>query len=237
MDKPLLGGPRSPRSGVGAVLAVFFLLLALIAPTGLIAKVAAQDGGDEEKLVLAEVPTTGAARSGPIAASPVAEETEEDDEEASEGVAPVAIQIGKIAVDAAIERVNVVDGVMQNPTGPWIVSWYEDLAAPGQGGNTVMAGHVDYWNVGPAVFYGLKEPGLVEGDTIRVIGQGNVVFEYAVEWSRLYDVATELTPEVIQQDIVGETDEESLTLITCGGEFNAATGEYVSRMVVRATKI
>ena len=46
-----------------------------------------------------------------------------------------------------------------------------------------------------------------------------------------------LTPEVIQNDIVGDTGEETLTLITCGGEFDPATGEYNERWVVRANQI
>jgi hypothetical protein len=50
-------------------------------------------------------------------------------------------------------------------------------------------------------------------------------------------VATELTPEVIQTEIVGDTGQESLTLITCGGDFDASTGQYVNRWVLRANQI
>jgi sortase (surface protein transpeptidase) len=50
-------------------------------------------------------------------------------------------------------------------------------------------------------------------------------------------MADQLTPEVIQQDIVGDTDQETLTLITCGGDFNPDTGEYNQRWVVRANLI
>jgi len=193
------------------------------------------------------VPSSGAARSGPIRVASTATgrgsdiviraPEEEVEEEAAAGVTPLAIQIDKIGVSAEIERVQIVDGIMQNPTGPWVVSWYEDLSAPGENNNVVMAGHVDYWDTGPAVFWGLKEPGLVEGDIIRVIGENDEVFEYEVQSSRLYNVAEELTPEVIEAEVVGETDGETLTLITCGGEFNYETSEYVSRMVLRATMV
>ena len=37
------------------------------------------------------------------------------------------------------------------------------------------------------------------------------------------------------QDVVGPTDVPSVTLITCGGDFDYVNGEYLSRMVVRAT--
>jgi sortase (surface protein transpeptidase) len=203
------------------------------------AGVAAQDEREDRRrgTTLAEVPTTGVARLGPISpveGAPVAEAEPED--EAPKGVAPVQIQIDAAAVDAPVEEGQILDGVMQDPSGPWVVTWYKDLWSLGEGGNVVMAGHVDYWDTGPAVFYSIGA--LTEGDVIRVIGEDGETYEYAVEWSKLYNVATELTPEVIRSEVVGTTDgEETLTLITCGGEFNYDTGEYVSRMVLRATKL
>lgn len=151
------------------------------------------------------------------------------------GVAPAAIRIEKAGVDAPIETGRIVDGVMRNPTGPWVVAWYDELAALGEGGNAVMAGHIDYWDTGPAIFWNLRD--LVPGEAIRVTAEGGTVFEYEVEWSKLYKVATELTPEVIQEDVVGPTGQESLTLITCGGPFDEETGEYLERMVVRAVRV
>ena len=70
----------------------------------------------------------------------------------------------------------------------------------------------------PAVFWGV--PYLQPGDVIRVVGEDGENYEYAVEWTQLFNVATELTPEVIQNDIVGDTGQETLTLITCGGDFD-----------------
>ena len=151
-----------------------------------------------------------------------------------EGVAPVALQVDSVGVDAPIELGAVVDGAMQDPSGPWVVSWYEQLGKVGEGGNVVMAGHVDYWNVGPAVFWDVRD--LPAGDIIRVVGEDGKNYEYAVQWTQPY-MAAELTPEVIQNDIVGDTGEETLTLITCGGEFDPATGEYNQRWVVRANLI
>jgi sortase (surface protein transpeptidase) len=123
---------------------------------------------------------------------------------------------------------------MLDPSGPWVVSWYEPLGKVGEGGNVVMAGHVDYWNVGPAVFWDIRN--LPAGDVIRVVGEDGKNYEYAVQWIERYDAAG-LTPEVIQNDIVGDTGEETLTLITCGGTFDPATGEYNERWVVRANLI
>jgi LPXTG-site transpeptidase (sortase) family protein len=215
--------PINPVRGHAlAMIAALAVLLAIVVPgVGF-----AQDQPPAEEGELAEVPSFGGARPGPIL--PIFTGI-------PRGIAPIQLQIDRAGIDAPIERGQILDGVMQDPTGPWVVTWYEELSFLGQGTNVVMAGHVDYWDVGPAVFWGV--PSLVEGDIIRVVAEDGEVFEYQVEWTRLYHVATELTPEVIQTDIVGDTGKESLTLITCGGDFNYDTGEYVSRVIVRATRI
>jgi sortase (surface protein transpeptidase) len=201
---------------------------------------AAQETNGEEDVAtteaLSEVPSTGARRPGPVilAATRVAAPEPEPEPEPVEGVAPVELQVDSVGVDAPIELGAVVDGAMQDPSGPWVVSWYDQLGKIGEGGNVVMAGHVDYWNVGPAVFWDVRD--LPAGDVIRVVGEDGKNYEYAVQWTQPY-MAEELTPEVIQNDIVGDTGEETLTLITCGGEFNPDTGEYNQRWVVRANLI
>ena len=216
------------------LLAALALLLGLLLP---LVAAAAQETNAEEDVAtteaLSEVPSTGARRPGPVilAATRVAAPAPEP---SVEGVAPVELQVDSVGVDAPIELGDVVDGAMQDPSGPWVVSWYEPLGKIGEGGNVVMAGHVDYWNVGPAVFWDVRY--LPAGDVIRVVGEDGKNYEYAVQWTQPY-MAEQLTPEVIQNDIVGDTGEETLTLITCGGEFNPDTGEYNQRWVVRANLI
>jgi len=216
---------------IGLLIALALLLSLLLPLVGASAQETdAEDVATTE--ALSEVPTTGARRPGPIilAATRVAA----PEPEPVEGVAPIALQVDSVGVDAPIELGTVVDGAMQDPSGPWVVSWYDQLGKVGEGGNVVMAGHVDYWNVGPAVFWDIRE--LPAGDVIRVVGEDGKNYEYAVQWIERYDAAG-LTPEVIQNDIVGDTDEETLTLITCGGTFDPATGEYNERWVVRANLI
>jgi hypothetical protein len=195
---------------------------------------------ESEGVALSEVPSTGAARPGPIlvnvttGAAPAEEVAEA---EVPEGVAPVSFQIPNYGVDAPIEVGIIDNGVMVDPSGPWVIVWYEALGRLGQGTNVVVAGHVDYYSVGPAVLWSVKEPGLAPGEIISMTGEDGSVFEYAVEWSRQFHVATELTPEVIQNDIVNHTGYEAITIVTCGGEFDPATGSYVSRIVVRANQV
>ena len=76
----------------------------------------------------------------------------------------------------------------------------------------------------PGGFLGRSRSAL--GDIIRVVGEDGKNYEYAVQWTQAY-AAAELTPDVIQNDIVGDTGQETLTLITCGGDFDPETGEYI----------
>src|SRR4051812_13653298 len=163
-------------------LAVLALLLGLLLP---LVRAAAQEANSEDVATteaLSEVPSTGARRPGPVilAATRVAA----PEPKPVEGVAPVELQIDSVGVDAPIELGDVVDGAMQDPSGPWVVSWYEPLGKIGEGGNVVLAGHVDYWNVGPAVFWDVRD--LPAGDVIRVVGEDGKNYEYAVQWTQPY---------------------------------------------------
>ncbi len=166
-----------------------------------------------------DMPTTGGLRPGPIGYNPQPLSVA--------GVAPVAITVEAAAIDAVTESLEIVDGIMQDPTGPWVVSWYKEtgrLGVPEE--NVVVAGHVDYWNVGPAVFYNVGN--LAEGDIVDMTGEDGSTYRYAVQWVELYDA-----DNAPIQDIVGGTGETSLTMITCGGTFDYQTSQYLSRTVVR----
>jgi len=146
---------------------------------------------------------------------------------------PVAIQIEGAGVNGLVETREIVDGALDAPSGPWMVAWYRQSARPGESGNVVMGGHVDYWNIGPAVFFNLGH--LKEGEEIEVTDAAGNAYHYAVEWVRAYPVAN-ITPDQLRE-IVGPTDDPSLTLITCSGDFDRDRGEYLMRMVVRAARV
>ncbi len=166
------------------------------------------------------VPSTGASRPGP--ANVVQNQTR------TAGMDPVGLAIERAGIDAGIESLRVVDGAMQDPSGPWEVAWYENLGNL-VAGNIVMAGHIDYWNVGPSVFYNLAS--LQPGDEILVSGDDGKRYPYTVEWIRQYDSAT-----IPLDEVAGPTGEQSLTLITCGGAFDYVNGHYLQRTVVRANR-
>jgi hypothetical protein len=179
-----------------------------------------------QSTTVGEMPSSGALRPGPIGQqSPLPTAANPTD--------PVNITVENAGINADIVTMQIVNGVMENPPGPWVVAWYRQTATLGEPGNVVLAGHVDYWDVGPSVFYNLRD--LVAGDVISLTGENDRRYDYAVEWLETYDLDA-LTSGTLQ-DVVGPTAVPSVTLITCGGEFDYANGEYLSRMVVRGALI
>jgi len=146
--------------------------------------------------------------------------------------APISrIVLPGIGVDAPISVKSVdANGVMENPDGPWDVSWYDFTARPGSGSNAVFSGHVDYYDIGPAVFWRLRE--LTEYDLIQIRLEDGVVYEYQVIAMESVDAAT-----ADIGSIVGATEQEVITLITCAGTFDASVGEYDERLIVRAERV
>jgi LPXTG-site transpeptidase (sortase) family protein len=146
---------------------------------------------------------------------------------AAAAFAPVEIMIPAISVDAKIEQVAVVDGVMGTPEDAWNVGWYPQISWPGTFTNVVMAGHRDWWGIGPTVFYNL--PDLTNGEMIYLLGADGKGATYRV--TDAYSVGSDTNAG----DVVGDTGADILTLITCDGSFDGA--EYNSRQIVRAQRI
>jgi LPXTG-site transpeptidase (sortase) family protein len=141
------------------------------------------------------------------------------------------LRIPRFEVDASLITMGVDEqGVMQSPSNAHDVAWYHFTAKPGFGSNAVFAAHVDYVNVGPAVFWHLKD--LVQGDTIQVEMEDGTVYTYAVDSYTPYDAATAPV-----NDIVGPSAEERITLITCTGTFDSGSHQYDKRLVVTAVRI
>jgi LPXTG-site transpeptidase (sortase) family protein len=144
---------------------------------------------------------------------------------------PARIVVPKLGVDAPIVLLGVLpDGAMEAPSKPLDVAWYTFSAKPGQPGNVVMSGHVDFVNYGPAVFARLDEMRL--GDEVAVELEDGAILKYLVESVDQYVEA-----EAPVQEIVGPTPNEAITLITCSGSFDARSRTYDKRLVVRAARI
>lgn len=141
----------------------------------------------------------------------------------------LVIPAAKVDAPIVIKGVDG-SGVMEAPDNAVDVAWYDFTARPGAGSNAVFSGHVDYVNVGPAVFWNMK--GLQPGDRVQIRYADGLSLEYAVTAVNAFDAAS----APIDQ-IVGPTPKDSLTFITCAGTFNRSTRQYDQRLVVRAERV
>jgi LPXTG-site transpeptidase (sortase) family protein len=149
---------------------------------------------------------------------------------------PSTAPITSLVIPAAKVDANVVtlslDGndAMPAPGNAWDVAWYDFSAKPGTGSNAVFSGHVDYHDVGAAVFWNLRD--LQHGDLVQVQLSDGTVYQYSVD-------AMDCTPADTAPInlIVGPTMSEVVTLITCCGTFDSSTRQYDKRLIVRADRI
>ncbi len=153
--------------------------------------------------------------------------------------------IERFGIDAPLTYRSVgLDGIMPNPDGPDDVAYYDFSlwpgkgGAPGLGGNAVFAGHVDSGSrpcqngtVPPpcqAVLWDLNN--LKVGDEIKV-RVGGETFMYSVISNQPVDAVSGEWDQ-----IVSATAEETITIITCAGNFNRETRTYSDRQVVVAVR-
>ena len=144
------------------------------------------------------------------------------------GPAPVGIVIPGIGLEARVVPVGVDrrTGGVEVPPDVRTVGWYRFSPAPGKPGSSVLLGHVDSGTQGPGAFFrlGSLEPGsevrvqLADGSSRRF----RVVARRAYLKSRLPAMMFERTGRPV------------LTLVTCGGPFNASIGHYRDNVVVYA---
>jgi len=146
--------------------------------------------------------------------------------------------IKRLSVDAPVNvRLVEPDGVLGNPIAGKDVVLYDfsTMGAsgyggyPGLGGNTVIAGHVDYICC-LAVFNALRS--IQEGDLIDYMTSDGQDIQYQVQWYADYPDDTSWNQYVAMQ---GKDD--TMTLLTCNGTFNQATHNYDSRRIVRAPRV
>ncbi len=156
------------------------------------------------------------------------------------------LRIPSINVDAPVGRWIVDASIMPEPYGPVDVAFY-DLSSwnglggfPGEGGNAVFGGHVDLNRDvayagdhyrGPAVFWALDQ--LTPGTIVEVDYAGETL-RYSVVW--IEHVPADSTANW-RQYWSSDVEVDSITLFTCGGEFNFDSQSYTHRTVIRAERI
>jgi len=142
----------------------------------------------------------------------------------------VSVSIPEIGVRSKLLSLGLnSDGSIAVPslaTSADKAAWYKYSVTPGQIGAAVIEGHVDSYD-GPAVFYRLGE--LHPGNRIDVTLANGTTAVFRVTGVREY--AKDKYPAEM---IYGPTNYAALRLITCGGDFDAATHHYLSSVVVFA---
>lgn len=146
----------------------------------------------------------------------------------SHHAAPTRLEIPSLGVDAPVVPVALEpDGAMEIPEDVNVVGWYEPGVRPGQEGTAVLSGHVDSREQGRGVLYDLRTSDV--GDLIVTSGERGEPVEWRVVARTRYGKA-----ELPIADIFVRDGPTRLVVITCGGEFDAATRSYSENIVVYA---
>jgi hypothetical protein len=147
------------------------------------------------------------------------------DYRAVEPGAPERLIIPSLRVDALVRPVAVdAQGNMASPTTAWETTWYAPGPRPGQAGNAVIAGHVDFAGVGPAVFWSLRS--LAPGAAVWVIDDNGARRRFLVQGVEVYRLA-----DAPLERVFGDQAEANLNLVTCAGDFDPVSRSYDLRVV------
>jgi sortase (surface protein transpeptidase) len=140
---------------------------------------------------------------------------------------PTRLTIPKLGVDAVVEAVGVAaDGSMAVPSQPDHVAWYQPGVKPGDAGDALFDGHLNWWT-GPAVFWHLAN--LRRGDQVNVVRADGSQLTFTVDSTSSY-------PWNARTDgLVTTTGPPSISLVTCSGTWDRQRQTYLNRLVVHAT--
>lgn len=146
-------------------------------------------------------------------------------------VPPARLRIPGIGVDARVNPVAVDPKTNDFAVPPSVdeVGWYR--FGPGitaAAGSMVIAGHVDAAKQGKGAFFKLRD--LDPGDKLEVAGPDGEVVRFTVVAREIYRKAAIPLDRYFARD-----GALRLTLITCGGPFDSASGHYRDNVVVTAS--
>lgn len=139
---------------------------------------------------------------------------------------PVRLRVAKIRLDAPVEPVGLTKtGEMDAPRSAAGVGWYRSGYLPGSLGNAVLAAHYMH-TTGPGAFYRLSQ--LKAGDLLELKTKEATQY-YQVTSSKSYP-AESTSSEL--DEVFGKSKQANLNLVTCSGEWDAASNRYRDRLVV-----
>ena len=142
---------------------------------------------------------------------------------------PAAIRIPRLEVEAPIIPLGLQeDGSIEVPEDPDSAGWWLGGPEPGETGPAVILGHVDSQEEGPAVFFYLQY--LDPGDEIHIDRVDGSTVTYVVESTERHD-----KDEFPTDAVYGPTEDPTLRLVTCGGDFDFGVRTYADNVIVFAS--
>jgi hypothetical protein len=142
---------------------------------------------------------------------------------------PMTIVIPAIGVNAPVKPLDLnKNGTVQVPPldNHNLAGWYDRSVTPGAKGTSVILGHVDDYT-GPSVFYNIKN--LRKGEAVDIVRADGTTAVFSVDGVQKASKINFPTNAVY-----GNVPYPALRLVTCGGPFDAKTGEYLDSIVVYA---
>ncbi|HEY2165583.1 MAG TPA: class F sortase [Jatrophihabitantaceae bacterium] len=147
-------------------------------------------------------------------------------------VSPYRVEIPKLSATAPIVDVNVLNNSeLDVPLNPKIVGWWQGGAKPGAAkGTAILDGHINYAGVqGVLAQINLLNP----GDQVYVYGfrpdKTKTRLTFTITGVRTYN-----KQQLPYQQIFDQSSVSRLALVTCGGPFDASTGNYEDNIVAFA---
>lgn len=217
-----MGRHRVRRAGYSGWLPFLCAIAAIAAlATAAISWVTAPNWGRNDVVAAPRTVGTVPAQTPSVAGSPVAHSL----------LTPKHLEIPALSVSAPIVRVGTQrNGALQVPRDPKTTGWWGGGANPGAPtGTAVIAGHINYSGVtGALAQIGELDPGdVVYVDGLRDGSKTRVPF--TITGVRTYLKHGLPYQTIFNQDVAGR-----LVLITCGGPFDASTGNYRDNIVAYA---
>ncbi|HEY0496854.1 MAG TPA: class F sortase [Kutzneria sp.] len=224
---PRPGGPKPP-SGRRTTLIVAGALVVVVAVAAFALGLIHSAKPENTALTSPSAPTT----SRPVATVPttsVGQQAPPPADNSGRPALPVRVDVDAINAHSSLVQLGLnADKTVEVPpvSQPLQAGWYKFGARPGEVGKAVILGHVDGGGQ-LGVFNKLNQ--LKAGNAIKVTEAGGQVLNFVVR--QVQQVPKAQFPT---QAVYGPSSQRELRLITCGGSFDKASGNYVDNIIVSA---
>ncbi|MFP7761524.1 class F sortase [Marisediminicola sp. LYQ85] len=151
---------------------------------------------------------------------------------ASDTIVPTRLTMPDLDIDMTVEAHGLdAEGAMGLPEDAATAGWYRfGPGANADEGATVIAAHIDSRHDGIGPFSRL--PNAAEGSVVTLSGDDGTQTDYVVT-----EVRTVGKIDAPMAEVFDRSGSPRLTLVTCGGAFDSATGHYVDNVIVTAVPV